>query len=116
VLAPVVRGRKGTYDTLLADLAAQGFARAIVDGETPRAHRPSVELARYEQHTIEVVVDRLVLRSDGIERRLTDSLETALRWPTASPRSRSSPGRRATEAPDPRRSPSASTSPAPRAG
>jgi excinuclease ABC subunit A len=77
VLAPVVRGRKGTYETLLADLAAQGFTRARVDGEV---HETSdkVELARYEQHTIEVVVDRLV-RRDGIERRLTDSLETALR-------------------------------------
>jgi excinuclease ABC subunit A len=77
VLAPVVRGRKGTYETLLTDLAAQGFARARVDGEL---HETSdkIELARYEQHTIEVIVDRLV-RRDGIERRLTDSLETALK-------------------------------------
>src|SRR5262245_27934979 len=77
VLAPVVRGRKGTYETLLADLAAQGFARARVDGEV-RETSERVELARYEQHTIEVIVDRLV-RRDGIERRLTDSLETALK-------------------------------------
>jgi excinuclease ABC subunit A len=77
VLAPVVRGRKGTYDTLLADLATQGFARARVDGEIHEL-TDKVELARYEQHTIEVIVDRLV-RRDGIERRLTDSLETALR-------------------------------------
>jgi excinuclease ABC subunit A len=77
VLAPVVRGRKGTYETLLADLASQGFARARVDGEV-RETSDKVELARYEQHTIEVIVDRLV-RRDGIERRLTDSLETALR-------------------------------------
>ena len=77
VLAPVVRGRKGTYETLLADLAAQGFARALVDGELHEL-TDEVELARYEQHTIEVIVDRLV-RRDGIERRLTDSLETALR-------------------------------------
>jgi excinuclease ABC subunit A len=77
VLAPVVRGRKGTYDTLLADLARQGFARARIDGEVHELTE-SVELARYEQHTIEVIVDRLV-RRDGIERRLTDSLETALR-------------------------------------
>jgi excinuclease ABC subunit A len=76
VLAPVVRGRKGTYETLLADLAAQGFTRARVDGEI---HETSdkIELARYEQHTIEVIVDRLVTR-EGIERRLTESLETAL--------------------------------------
>ncbi|MBU3701120.1 MAG: excinuclease ABC subunit UvrA [Acidimicrobiia bacterium] len=77
VLAPVVRGRKGTYDTLLSDLASQGFARAIIDGELHEL-TDQVELARYEQHTIQVVVDRLV-RKAGIERRLTDSLETALR-------------------------------------
>ena len=77
VLAPVVRGRKGTYDTLLADLATQGFARARVDGEMHEL-TDKLELERYEQHTIEVVVDRLV-RRDGIDRRLTDSLETALR-------------------------------------
>jgi excinuclease ABC subunit A len=76
VLAPVVRGRKGTYDTLLADLGSQGFARAYVDGEL-RELQDHFDLARYEQHTIEVVVDRLVAK-EGIERRLTDSLETAL--------------------------------------
>jgi excinuclease ABC subunit A len=77
VLAPVVRGRKGEYEGLLKELASQGFTRARVDGEL---HELSdhIRLARYEQHTIEVVVDRLVRRA-GIERRLTDSLETALR-------------------------------------
>jgi len=79
VLAPVVRGRKGEYSALLDDLAKQGFARARVDGELVElSDRASLELARYEQHTIEVVVDRLI-RRDGIERRLTDSIETALR-------------------------------------
>ncbi|MBI2704072.1 MAG: excinuclease ABC subunit UvrA [Actinobacteria bacterium] len=77
VLAPVVHGRKGTYEALIADLASQGFARARVDGEV-RELTQQIELARYEQHTIEVIVDRLV-RKDGIERRLTDSLETALK-------------------------------------
>jgi excinuclease ABC subunit A len=77
ILAPVVRGRKGTYETLLADLSAQGFARAWIDGELHEL-TDEIELARYEQHTIELVVDRLV-RRDGIERRLTDSLETALK-------------------------------------
>jgi excinuclease ABC subunit A len=77
VLAPVVRGRKGNYDTLLTDLAAQGFARARIDGEIHELTE-SVDLARYEQHTIEVIIDRLVKKA-GIERRLTDSLETALR-------------------------------------
>jgi excinuclease ABC subunit A len=81
VLAPVVRGRKGEYDTLLADLASQGYVRARIDGETVDIaeflKRPE-KLARYENHTIHIVVDRLVKRDD-IERRLTDSLETALK-------------------------------------
>jgi excinuclease ABC subunit A len=78
VLAPVVRGRKGEYDGLLRELASQGFTRARVDGELIELGATGDRLARYENHTIEVVVDRLVRRS-GIERRLTDSLETALR-------------------------------------
>ncbi|MEE9415504.1 MAG: excinuclease ABC subunit UvrA, partial [Acidimicrobiales bacterium] len=78
VLAPIVRGRKGSYDTLLADLAGDGFARAIVDGELLELGADlELELERYEMHDIQVVVDRLVLR-EGIERRLTDSMETAL--------------------------------------
>jgi excinuclease ABC subunit A len=80
VLAPVVRGRKGTYDTMLADLASQGFARAIVDEqliELAELDDLEIDLARYETHDISVVVDRLVLR-DGIDRRLTESMETAL--------------------------------------
>ena len=81
VLAPVVRGRKGEYDTLLNDLAGQGFVRARIDGELvdiAEFLRAEKKLARYEQHSIEVVVDRLVKR-DNIARRLTDSLETALK-------------------------------------
>ncbi|MET1003866.1 MAG: excinuclease ABC subunit UvrA, partial [Acidimicrobiia bacterium] len=77
VLAPVVRGRKGEYQRLVDELAGQGYTRARVDGEL--LDLPAkLQLERYEQHTIEVVVDRLVRRS-GIERRLTDSLETALK-------------------------------------
>ena len=81
VLAPVVRGRKGEYETLLADLAGQGFTRAKVDGETVEIAeflKRDAKLARYEQHDIDVIVDRLV-RKSGIARRLTDSLETALK-------------------------------------
>jgi excinuclease ABC subunit A len=81
VLAPVVRGRKGEYDTLLQDLAGQGFVRARIDNEVvdiAEFLKREEKLARYEQHTIEIVIDRLV-RRDGIERRLTDSLETALK-------------------------------------
>ncbi|MDH4277416.1 MAG: excinuclease ABC subunit UvrA [Acidimicrobiia bacterium] len=77
VLAPVVRGRKGTYETLLADMGKQGFARAVVDGELIELGGDLPELARYETHDIRIVVDRLV-RRDGIERRLTDSIEAAL--------------------------------------
>ena len=76
VLAPVIRGRKGEYEVLLKDLAKDGFSRARIDGEI-RDLTEDIKLDRYFQHTIEVVVDRLV-RKDGIERRLTDSLETAL--------------------------------------
>jgi excinuclease ABC subunit A len=79
VLAPVVRGRKGEYEGMLRELAGQGFTRARIDGETVElADALRERLARYENHTIEIVVDRLVRRT-GIERRLTDSLETALR-------------------------------------
>ncbi|MFM8248790.1 MAG: excinuclease ABC subunit UvrA [Acidimicrobiaceae bacterium] len=81
ILAPVVRGRKGEYDTLLQELSSQGFSRARVDGEVVEIGeflKKPTRLAKYEQHQIDIVVDRLV-RRDGITRRLTDSLETALR-------------------------------------
>jgi len=81
VLAPVVRGRKGDYHTLLADLASQGYVRARVDGEVVDLAEadvlPADRLDRYVNHDIEVIVDRLVLR-DGIEQRLTESVEAAL--------------------------------------
>jgi len=77
VLAPVVRGRKGEYETLLKELSREGFSRARIDGEV-RDLTEDIKLDRYFQHTIEVVVDRLV-QKNGIQRRLTDSLETALR-------------------------------------
>ena len=82
VLAPVVRGRKGEYEKLLGELAGRGFSRARVTSGTNEPEiidlagdRP--RLARYEQHTIEVIVDRLV-RKEGIRRRLADSIEAAL--------------------------------------
>ncbi|MFB3048811.1 MAG: excinuclease ABC subunit A, partial [Acidimicrobiia bacterium] len=77
VLAPVIRGRKGEYESLLSDLAKEGFSRARIDGEV-RDLTEAIKLDRYFQHTIEVVVDRLV-RKQGIDRRLSESLETALR-------------------------------------
>ena len=77
VLAPMVRGRKGEYADLFADLQQQGFARARVDGETIQLAEPPV-LEKKLKHDVEVVVDRLVAR-DGIRQRLADSVETALR-------------------------------------
>ncbi len=79
VLGPVVRGRKGEYHALLEDLGRQGFSRVRVDGDVLElTDRATLDLARYEQHTIEVVVDRLVIRPN-IRQRLTESVETALR-------------------------------------
>src|SRR5947209_8477795 len=77
---PDVRGCKAESEGLLQGLAGLGFARGRIDGETIELadHAVDHRLERYEQHTIEVVVDRLVKR-EGIERRLTDSLEKALR-------------------------------------
>ena len=77
VLAPMVRGRKGEYRKEFRDLQKQGFVRVRVDGEL-RDLASEVELDKNKKHDIEVVVDRLVVNAD-IRRRLTDSVETALR-------------------------------------
>jgi excinuclease ABC subunit A len=76
VLAPIVRGRKGEFKKELAALAARGFTRVRVDGET-RSLDDEIKLDRRKNHTIEVVVDRLVLKG-AIEKRLADSIEIAL--------------------------------------
>jgi excinuclease ABC subunit A len=76
VLAPVVRGRKGEYADLFRELQTKGFARARVDGETVSLADPPL-LEKKLKHTIEVVVDRLVAKPSS-QRRLTDSVETAL--------------------------------------
>ncbi|MFC0714651.1 excinuclease ABC subunit UvrA [Cellulomonas biazotea] len=76
VLAPVVRGRKGEYADLFKELQGKGFSRARVDGEVVQLTEPPT-LEKKLKHDIEVVVDRLVAR-DGVQRRLTDSVETAL--------------------------------------
>ncbi|HJN36596.1 MAG: excinuclease ABC subunit UvrA [Prochlorococcus sp.] len=77
LLAPVVRGKKGTHSKLLAGLAAEGFARVRINAEV-RELADNIELDKNQSHSIEVVVDRLVAR-DGIQERLTDSLRTALK-------------------------------------
>ncbi len=77
ILAPVVRGKKGTHKKLLSSLAAEGFVRVRIDGEV-RELSDSIELDKNQSHTIEIVVDRLV-KKEGIQERLTDSLSTCLK-------------------------------------
>jgi excinuclease ABC subunit A len=76
VLAPVVRGRKGEFKKELLALRQRGFTKARIDGQF-RSLEDDIKLDRRRNHTIEVVVDRLIIKS-GIERRLAESLETAL--------------------------------------
>src|SRR5881275_2838711 len=76
VMAPVVRGRKGEFKKELAALRARGFTKVRVDGQL-RSLDEDIKLDRRRNHNIDVVVDRLILK-DGIERRLTESVEVAL--------------------------------------
>lgn len=77
VLSPVVRERKGEFVDLFADLQSKGYSRARVDGETIQLAEPP-KLKKQEKHTVEVVIDRLTVK-ESAKRRLTDSVETALR-------------------------------------
>lgn len=77
ILAPVVRGRKGEYKSVIQDVAKSGYVRVRVDGEMYEV-TDDIPMDRYKQHTIEVVVDRIVMK-EGIDRRLTDSVEAALK-------------------------------------
>lgn len=86
ILAPLVRGRKGTYQAVFEEIRKAGFTRARVDG-TVQSLDDEIELDRYKQHTIEAVVDRLVISQEGSKEdkkaaltRLTDSVETALKF------------------------------------
>ena len=72
ILAPVVRGRKGEFEDLLEMLRGDGYARALIDGEMHQLS-DEIKLTKQKKHTIEVVIDRLVIR-DGIRQRLTDSI------------------------------------------
>lgn len=78
ILSPVVRGRKGEYRQLFADLAKDGFIRARVDGEIIDLESPP-ELGLRNKHDIDIVVDRFKIRSD-IRQRVADSVETALKY------------------------------------
>ena len=77
ILAPVVRGKKGTHSKLLSSLASLGFVRVRVNGEV-RELSDAIDLDKNFTHTIEVVIDRLV-KKPGIEERLVDSLSTCLK-------------------------------------
>jgi len=79
VLAPIVKGRKGEYKSLLEEIKREGFTRVRVDGQMLNLAEEEIPLLdKYKIHHIEVIVDRIVLR-EGIKGRLTDSLETALK-------------------------------------
>ena len=77
ILAPVVRGRKGTHEKLLEKARRAGYVRAVVDGNQYDLSE-TIELNKNQKHTISIVIDRLVVR-EGIEQRLTDSIESALK-------------------------------------
>ncbi|MBQ3871513.1 MAG: ABC-ATPase UvrA, partial [Clostridia bacterium] len=77
VLAPVVRGRKGTHEKLLQRAKKSGFVRVIVDGNMYTLDE-EIKLEKNIKHSIDIVVDRLVIK-EGIERRLADSIETSLK-------------------------------------
>lgn len=86
ILSPLVRARKGTYQAVFEEIRKAGFTRARVDG-TVSTLDEEIELDRYKQHTIEAVVDRLVISQNGSKEekkaartRLTDSVETALKF------------------------------------
>ncbi|MGG1617628.1 excinuclease ABC subunit UvrA [Paenibacillus sp. NRS-1782] len=76
ILAPLISGRKGEHKTLFADIAKQGFVRVRVNGEL-RELSEKIELEKNKKHSIEVVVDRIVVKED-VRARLSDSIETAL--------------------------------------
>ncbi|MCM1273033.1 MAG: excinuclease ABC subunit UvrA [Clostridium sp.] len=77
VLAPIIRGRKGEHVKLLAQAKRSGFVRAIIDGSMYELSE-EIKLDKNKKHNIDIVVDRLAVK-EGIERRLADSIETALK-------------------------------------
>ena len=77
ILSPVVRGQKGTHKKLIDNIKKEGFVRIRVNGENHEV-TDDIELSKNKKHNIEVVVDRIIVK-DGIESRLTDSIETAVK-------------------------------------
>ncbi len=78
IYAPYVRGKKGEYKKQLAQMAKEGFIRARINGETVDLSGEVPQLDKQKKHTIEIVVDRLVIKP-GVEKRISQSLETALK-------------------------------------
>lgn len=78
LLAPIVKGRKGTHEKVLENIKKNGFVRVRIDGEIFDLTEDEITLDKNKKHNIEAIVDRLVVK-EGIERRLTDSLESALK-------------------------------------
>ncbi len=95
VLSPVIRGRKGEYAKLFEEIGKEGFARVRIDGETVEL-REKIDLDKKKKHTIEVIVDRLVIKAD-IRKRLTDSIETTLRLSSGIVTVIVEPGKKTTE-------------------
>jgi len=77
ILAPIVRGRKGEYSTLLKEMNQEGYARAEVDGEVKELDT-EIRLERYKKHNINIIIDRLVLK-EGMSPRLYEDIELALK-------------------------------------
>ena len=78
ILAPIIRGRKGTHEKVLENIKKQGFVRARIDGEIYDLTEDEIKLEKNIKHNIEAVVDRIIVKV-GIEGRLTDSIETSLK-------------------------------------
>jgi excinuclease ABC subunit A len=77
ILSPIVRGKKGEHKNILENIKKEGFIRVIVDGEMHEV-TDEIKLEKNKKHNIEIVVDRIIVK-EGIEGRLTDSIETALK-------------------------------------
>ena len=77
ILSPVIRGKKGEHKNIIENIKKEGFVRIIVDGEMHEV-TDEIKLEKNKKHDIEIVVDRIIIK-EGIEGRLSDSIETALR-------------------------------------
>ena len=78
ILAPIIRGKKGTHEKVLDNIKKNGYVRARVDGEIYELAEEDIKLEKTKNHNIEAVIDRLIIK-EGMEGRLSDSLEAALR-------------------------------------